>query len=77
MFSEQNALSEPLAHQAHPTRPERQTDGNLLASRRGARQQQVGEVGTKDEEHRRGDTEQWFCELRGRWAGKLDISLRQ
>ena len=48
---QQHALDEHLPDEARPAGPERRSDDALPRSRHGARQQQVGDVGARDEQH--------------------------
>jgi hypothetical protein len=45
------ALGEELADHAHPARPERRADGDLALPRGAAREQQVGDIGTGDQQN--------------------------
>ena len=53
-----DALGHQLAHQAQPAGPHRQADGNLLAPRRGACQEEVGDVGAGDQQDQTDDGHQ-------------------
>ncbi len=48
---QQRALDEHLPDETRPARPERRPDDALSRSRHGARQQEVGDVGARDEQH--------------------------
>ena len=55
---EQARLDEQLPHELPPARADRQPHRHLGRARRGARQQQVRDVGARDEHHHAGDREQ-------------------
>ena len=55
---EQQALRQQLSRQSLPARAERGPDGNLLLPAGRAREQQVGDVGARDEEHERHRSQQ-------------------
>ena len=48
---EQHALSDELASEAKPGGPQSQTDGNLALTLQRAGEQEIGDVGTGDEQH--------------------------
>ena len=55
---QRQAFNQQLAHDADPARAERGADRHLAAARGAARQQQVGDVGARDQQHGRHRAEQ-------------------
>ena len=55
---EQARLDKQLRDELQPARPEREPDGHLVGAPGGAREEQVGDVGARDDQHERGHAEE-------------------